>query len=96
MGLINKIPDALINVILVLIELFVYGYLVFYVIERTRIAAPLYMGLMATLLFFWRRMRGGAFAAMVPELTEQMNVLERNYNNARKTAAKAKKKKVTK
>lgn len=83
-----------INVIILIAEVGVYLYLAFFIIERTRIAAPLYMGLMATLLFFWRRIRGGALAAMVPELTEQMNILEKNYNNARKIKAKAKKKKV--
>jgi hypothetical protein len=82
-----------INVIILIAEVGVYLYLAFFIIERTRIAAPLYMGLMATLLFFWRRIRGGALATMVPELTEQMNILEKNYNNARKIKAKRRTKK---
>lgn len=82
-----------INVIILIAEVGVYLYLAFFIIERTRIAAPLYMGLMATLLFFWRRIRGGALAAMVPELTDQMNILEKNYNNARKIKAKRRTKK---
>lgn len=77
-----------INVIILIAEVGVYLYLAFFIVERTRIAASLYMGLMATLLFFWRRIRGGALAAMVPELTDQMNILEKNYNNARKIKAK--------